>query len=53
VLAGRAWAYALAAGGEAGVATMIARVAAELRTGMALTGSKTIADIGPQVLVKD
>jgi L-lactate dehydrogenase (cytochrome) len=53
VLAGRAWAYALAAGGEAGVATMIARVAAELRTGMALTGSKTIADVGPQVLVKD
>lgn len=52
VLAGRAWAYALAAGGEAGVATMIARVAAELRTGMALTGCKTIADIGPQVLVK-
>ena len=53
VLAGRAWAYALAAGGEAGVATMLARVAAELRTGMALTGCKTIADIGPQVLVQD
>jgi len=53
VLAGRAWAYALAAGGEAGVATMVARVAAELRTGMALTGCKTIADIGPQVLVQD
>ena len=53
VLAGRAWAYALAAGGEAGVATMLARVAAELRTGMALTGCKTIADIGPQVLMKN
>jgi len=52
VLAGRAWAYALAAGGEAGVATMLSRVAAELRTGMALTGCKTISDIGSQVLVK-
>lgn len=52
VLAGRAWAYALAAGGEAGVATMLSRVAAELRTGMALTGCKTISDIGPQVLVE-
>jgi L-lactate dehydrogenase (cytochrome) len=53
VLAGRAWAYALAAGGEAGVSAMLARTAAELRTGMALTGCKTIADIGPQLLVKD
>lgn len=53
VLAGRAWAYALAAGGEAGVSVMLSRVAAELRTGMALTGCKTIRDIGSQVLVKD
>ena len=53
VLAGRAWAYALASGGEAGVSTMLARVAAELRTGMALTGCRTIADIGPHLLVKD
>lgn len=52
VLAGRAWAYALAAGGEAGVATMLSRVAAELRTGMALTGCKTISDIGSRVLMK-
>ncbi|MBO9670641.1 MAG: L-lactate dehydrogenase [Sphingobium sp.] len=52
VLAGRAWAYALAAGGEAGVAAMLSRVAAELRTGMALTGCKTIGDIGSQVLAK-
>ncbi|MBO9579722.1 MAG: L-lactate dehydrogenase [Sphingobium sp.] len=52
VLAGRAWAYALAAGGEAGVAAMLSRVAAELRTGMALTGCKTIGDIGPQVLAE-
>jgi L-lactate dehydrogenase (cytochrome) len=38
VLIGRAWAYALAAGGEAGVARMLARMQAELRVAMALTG---------------
>ncbi len=37
-LIGRAWAWALAAGGEAAVASMLATMKAELRTAMALTG---------------
>ncbi len=50
VLVGRSWAYALAAGGEAGVSAMLALFAAELRTGMALTGCRSIADIGPDMM---
>ncbi len=38
VLLGRAWAYALAGGGEAGVAHMLSLMRAELATAMALTG---------------
>lgn len=53
VLAGRAWAYALAAGGEAGVSAMLALFAAELRTAMTLTGCRRVADVGPDVLVRD
>ncbi len=52
VLVGRPWAYALGAGGEAGVAAMLSLFAAEMRTGMALTGCNRIADIGRDVLVK-
>jgi len=37
-LIGRNWAYALAAGGEAGVEHMLERMRAELRVAMALTG---------------
>jgi L-lactate dehydrogenase (cytochrome) len=53
VLLGRAWAYALAAGGEAGVARMLALVEAEMRVAMALTGCTDVAAIGPDVLVRD
>ena len=38
VLLGRAWVWALAAGGEAGVAHMLALLAGELRAAMAFTG---------------
>jgi L-lactate dehydrogenase (cytochrome) len=38
VLLGRAWVWALAAGGEAGVAHMFALLGAELRAAMAFTG---------------
>ena len=37
-LLGRAWAFALAAGGEAGVAAMLARLRGELEAALALTG---------------
>ena len=38
VLLGRAWAYALAAAGEPGVAQMLQLIEAEMRVAMALTG---------------
>ena len=50
VLLGRAWAYALAAGGGAGVARMLGLLEAELRTAMALTGVTDVASIGRSVL---
>lgn len=53
VLIGRPWVYALACGGEAGVARMLAILEAELRVAMALAGVTTIAAIGPDNLVRD
>jgi L-lactate dehydrogenase (cytochrome) len=46
VLLGRAWAFALAAGGEAGVSKMLALIEAEMRVAMALTGVTRIDQIG-------
>jgi L-lactate dehydrogenase (cytochrome) len=51
VLLGRAWAYALAAGGEAGVLRMLALVEAEMRVAMALTGATSITSITRDILV--
>jgi L-lactate dehydrogenase (cytochrome) len=51
VLIGRAWAYALAAGGEARVAQMLRLLEAELRVAMALTGCTRVRDISPEMLV--
>ena len=45
VLLGRAWAFALAAGGQAAVEQMLTILAAEMRVAMALTGVNTIRDI--------
>lgn len=45
VLLGRAWAYPLAARGEAGVAHMLTLLRDELRIAMALTGATRIADL--------
>lgn len=50
VLLGRAWAFALAAGGEAGVRHMLALIEAELRVAMALTGRTSIAAIDRTML---
>ncbi len=52
VLLGRAWAYALAAGGEAGVRRMLELVEAEMRVAMALTGSTNVGAIGPDILFR-
>ena len=52
VLLGRAWAFALAAQGQAGVSKMLALIEAEMRVAMALTGCRTIAEIGATTLVQ-
>ncbi|MET1024946.1 MAG: FMN-dependent L-lactate dehydrogenase LldD [Pseudoxanthomonas sp.] len=51
VLLGRAWIYALATAGEAGVAHLLDLIEKEMRVAMVLTSSRTIADIGPHSLV--
>jgi len=51
VLLGRAWIYALATAGQAGVAQLLDLIEKEMRVAMVLTSSRTIADIGPQSLV--
>jgi len=51
VLLGRAFIYALAAGGEAGVSNLLSLFEKEMRVAMALTGVKSIREIGPQCLV--
>ena len=50
VLLGRAWAYALAASGQAGVAHVLRLIDAEMRVAMALTGCTRIHDISEDVL---
>ena len=50
VLLGRAWAWALAAGGEAGIIKMLGIIEAEMRIAMALTGVTRIDEINPEIL---
>ncbi|MBB4858874.1 L-lactate dehydrogenase (cytochrome) [Novosphingobium chloroacetimidivorans] len=50
VLLGRAWAWALAAGGEAGIAKLLKLIEAEMRVAMALTGTARIEDIDRTIL---
>jgi len=52
VLLGRAWVWALAAGGQPAVEKMLNQLAAELRVAMALTGVRRIADIDSSVLLR-
>lgn len=47
VMIGRAWAYALAAGGEMAIGDMLTTLSAEMRVAMALTGTVSINAIGP------
>jgi L-lactate dehydrogenase (cytochrome) len=53
VLIGRAWAYALAGAGEAGVRHVLQLLEAELRVAMALTGCTTVAALNRNCLVTD
>ncbi len=50
VLLGRAWAFALAAAGEAGVRHVLDLIEAEMRVAMALTGVTGVDRIGPETL---
>jgi L-lactate dehydrogenase (cytochrome) len=50
VLLGRAWAYALAAAGEAGVSHVLKLIESEMRIAMALTGSTDVQSIGPDLV---
>jgi len=52
VLIGRAFVYAMAAAGEAGVRDLLALFEAEMRVAMTLTAASTIAEITPNLLVK-
>jgi L-lactate dehydrogenase (cytochrome) len=52
VLLGRAWLYALAAGGEAGVTRLLAMIEREMRVAMALTGVRNIAEIDRSILLE-
>ncbi|MCP1470294.1 L-lactate dehydrogenase (cytochrome) [Sphingobium sp. OAS761] len=52
VMLGRAWAYALAARGEAGVSQMLALIESEMRVAMTLTGVTQIAEINQDILVR-
>jgi L-lactate dehydrogenase (cytochrome) len=53
VLMGRAWAYALAARGEAGVAHVLKLIDAEMRVAMALTGVTKISEIDRGILATE
>lgn len=53
VLLGRAFAYALAAAGQAGVANLLELIDKEMRVAMTLIGAKTIADINADSLVSN
>ena len=52
VLLGRAWAYALGGGGQAGVAHMLRLIDAEMRVAMALTGFTSVGAIDRSALVQ-
>ncbi|QOL48144.1 FMN-dependent L-lactate dehydrogenase LldD [Massilia litorea] len=52
VLIGRAFVYALATGGQAGVEKLLAIMEKDIRTNMVLTGVKSVAEIGEQLLAR-
>lgn len=50
VLLGRAFVYALAAGGQAGVENLLTLIEREMRVAMTLTGTHSIAEISSDAL---
>lgn len=53
VMLGRAFAYALAADGEAGVTNLLNLIDKEMRVAMVLTGAKSISEISEDSLVRE
>jgi L-lactate dehydrogenase (cytochrome) len=53
VLLGRAWAYALAARGGAGVTHVLSLIEAEMRVAMALTGCTTVSQLDANTIDRD
>ncbi|MGE6992667.1 FMN-dependent L-lactate dehydrogenase LldD [Stutzerimonas zhaodongensis] len=53
VMLGRAFAYALAVDGEAGVTNLLDLIEKEMRVAMVLTGAKTISEISADSLVRE
>jgi L-lactate dehydrogenase (cytochrome) len=52
VLIGRAWAYALAARGQAGVTHVLELLAAEMTVAMALSGVTSVSEISGTMLAR-
>lgn len=52
-LLGRAWTYAVAGGGEEGVAHAIRVIREEMNVAMALTGKRRLSELGPEVLDRE
>jgi L-lactate dehydrogenase (cytochrome) len=52
VLIGRAWAYALAVGGEPGVTALLTSFGRDLRAAMAMTGCRRLGEAGPEILAE-
>lgn len=50
VMLGRAWAYALGAAGESGVAHLLQLIGSEMRVAMALTGVTNVAQINESIV---
>lgn len=50
---GRAYIYALATDGEAGVGNLLKLIENEMRVAMVLTGARTVRDISPDLLVRE
>jgi lactate 2-monooxygenase len=50
---GRPYAYGLALGGEEGVRAVLAHVLAELELTLALSGVRSLAELGPHLLVRE
>ncbi|CDG17408.1 FMN-dependent L-lactate dehydrogenase LldD [Xenorhabdus doucetiae] len=53
VLLGRAFVYALAAAGEAGVSNLLDLIEKEMRVAMTLTGARSISEINADLLVRN